>query len=74
MQVNGASRVDRGYSGSQRPKNEANTLSKAPPTPSVRGSRRRSAWNLLLPEEFGQVGPLQTEFGCRLRLIPPVPT
>ena len=60
-------------SGSKRPTYTRKLFSGAPPTPSVRGCRRRFAWNLLLPEQFGQVGPLQTKFRCRFRLIPPVP-
>jgi hypothetical protein len=60
-------------SGAKRPTYTRKPFSGALPTPSVRGSRRRFAWNLFLPEQFGQVGPLQTEFGCCFRLIPPVP-
>lgn len=60
-------------SGAKRPTCTRKPFSGALPTPSVRGSRRRFAWNLFLPEQFCQVGPLQTEFGCRFRLIPPVP-
>ena len=34
----------------ERPNDEAKSLWEVPPTPSIRGRRRRFAWNLLLPE------------------------